>query len=319
MQTGALTRHRPGEYVKSTVTAFVRGGIAEAKQAEANMERIEFEGEGVTIVADAAGDPEAQPVLFLHGGGQTRQSWGKAIQEAATRGYRALSLDLRGHGESGWAPDGIYDMDAFAGDLRKVIEAQKQPPVLVGASLGGMTSLIVAGAPPPPIKALVLVDIAVRIEDEGTKEISDFMSSAPNGFGSLDEAADAVSAYLPHRTRPRDTSGLMRNLRLRDDGRLHWHWDPAFVRPRTNARKFDTDVFEVAARALRVPTLLVRGGRSRVLSREGALAFLELAPHTELVDVTGADHMVAGDANDSFNNVVFAFLAKHVAAQGKAA
>lgn len=276
------------------------------------MERIEFEGAGVTIVADAAGPQNATPVIFLHGGGQTRQSWGNAIAEAARRGYHAISLDLRGHGESGWSPDGLYDIDLFAADVCKVIETLGQPPVLVGASLGGLTSLIVAAYPPPAISGLVLVDVATRIEERGTREIGNFMTSAPNGFASVEEAADAVSAYLPHRPRPKDISGLKRNLRLREDGRYHWHWDPAFIRPNSRTRRPDPGFFEDAAREIRVPTLLVRGGLSKVLSPEGVQAFIDLVPHAEFADVKGADHMVAGDANDSFNDAVFVFLARHI-------
>ncbi|MFC3172634.1 alpha/beta fold hydrolase [Novosphingobium bradum] len=283
------------------------------------MERIEFAGHrGVRLVADAVGPADGLPVIFLHGGGQTRQSWGKAVREAGARGLRALALDLRGHGESGWAPDADYGIDAFADDVRAVIAALGRPPVLVGASLGGMTALVVAADQPSPVAGLVLVDIAVRIEPEGTREIGDFMMSAPNGFANLEEAADAVAAYLPHRPRPKDTSGLMRNLRLREDGRLHWHWDPAFIRRRpkeaeagAGARKLPTYAtdLETAARRLTVPTLLVRGGRSRVVTHDGAMHFLELVPHARYADVAGADHMVAGDANDAFNAVVMDFLA----------
>ena len=278
------------------------------------MERIEYQGAGVTLVGDAEGPADATPVIFLHGGGQTRQSWGNAIAEAARRGYRAITLDLRGHGESGWSPDGLYDIDLFADDVRRVVETLGQPPVLVGASLGGLTALLVAAYPPPACAGLVLVDIGTRIEQRGSSEVGNFMTSAPDGFASLEEAADAVSAYLPHRPRPKDVSGLKRNLRLREDGRYHWHWDPAFIRPSARAKPRDESIFEDAARALTVPALLVRGGLSKVLSPEGVHAFLEQVPHAEFVDVAGADHMVAGDANDSFNDAVFDFLGRNVPA-----
>jgi pimeloyl-ACP methyl ester carboxylesterase len=276
------------------------------------MERVEFEGAGVRIIGDVAGPVDGPPVLFMHGGGQTRQSWGDAVAQAARRGYRAITVDLRGHGESGWAPDGRYTIEDFSGDIRGLIADLREPPVLVGASLGGLVGMVIAASPPPAVRGLVLVDVAVQLEEEGTREIGAFMGSAPNGFASLEEAADAVSAYLPHRKRPKDTSGLMRNLRLREDGRLHWHWDPAFTRVDPEAaREFSTG-FEAAARALRVPVLLIRGGRSRVLSREGAASFLRLVPAAEFVDVAEADHMVAGDANDAFSEAVFGFLAEHV-------
>jgi pimeloyl-ACP methyl ester carboxylesterase len=205
-------------------------------------------------------------------------------------------------------------MSQFADDVRAVVATLASPPVLVGASLGGLTALLVAAAPPPAIAGLVLVDVAVRLESEGTAEIGAFMTSAPDGFASLDEAADAVSAYLPHRPRPKDTSGLMKNLRLRENGRYHWHWDPAFVRRPAEAPRPDPALFEDAARRIAVPTLLVRGGRSRVLSEAGAREFLEIVPTAEFVDVAGADHMVAGDANDGFNAAVFDFLVRTIPA-----
>jgi len=276
------------------------------------MVQMWFEGAGVTLAADAEGPEHGRPLLFLHGGGQTRQSWGGALRQAAEHGYRAYALDLRGHGESGWSPDGRYDLDLFAEDTRAVIRTLGEPPVLVGASLGGLASLLVAADPSPAVAGLILVDIAVRIEKEGAQEIGDFMRSAPDGFGSIDEAADAVAAYLPHRPRPKDVSGLMRNLRERPDGRLVWHWDPAFMSPKPGRSEPDAapnaNYLEAAARKLTVPTLLIRGGRSRVVSQEGAAQFLDLAPHARLADVTEADHMVAGDANDRFNEAVFGFL-----------
>jgi pimeloyl-ACP methyl ester carboxylesterase len=274
------------------------------------VERITFGASGVELVADAAGPVEGSTLLFLHGGGQTRKSWGAAILETARRGYRAVSVDLRGHGESGWASDGRYDLDAFVEDIREVVACLRDPSVIIGASLGGVVGLLLASDSDAKLKALVLVDVVARGEQAGMKEIGNFMQSAPNGFASIDEAADAVAAYLPHRPRPKDTSGLLRNLRLRHDGRYVWHWDPAFLSLGTRGKP-DPDRLEAAARKLRLPTLLIRGGRSRVVSAEGARAFLKIVPHAEFVDVAGADHMVAGDDNDAFNDAVFSFLGKH--------
>ena len=278
-------------------------------------ETIRFAGGGVAIVGDAMGPVDGFPIVFLHGGGQTRQSWGRAMNEAAQRGYRSLTLDLRGHGESGWSADGDYAIESFAGDIRAVIAALGRAPVIVGASMGGLIGLLIAGGEPPEAAGLILVDVAARIKASRSGRSS--MNSAPNGFASLDEAADAVSAYLPHRPRPKDTSGLMRNLRLHDDGRYRWHWDPAFIQSKPGAER-DSHMFDRAAQRLKVPTLLIRGGRSRVVSLAGVASFREMAPHAEFVDVAGADHMVAGDANDAFNAAVADFLDRHFAAGRKA-
>jgi pimeloyl-ACP methyl ester carboxylesterase len=273
--------------------------------------RLTVPGSGIQLVADAVGAANAPTLLFLHGSGQTRQSWGRALEEAAKRGYRAISLDLRGHGDSDWSPDGKYTLEHFAADVRTVIEHLGGEPILVGASLGGIVGMLIGATPPPPLRALVLVDITPRVEMSGAKEVSAFMDSAPNGFASLEEAADAVAAYLPHRQRPKDTSGLKRNLRLRA-GRYYWHWDPAMLQMGRDAEsKFaGPNPLESAARALQIPTLLVRGSRSRIVSEAGVREFLEMVPHAEFVDIFDAHHMVAGDANDAFNDAVFAFVEK---------
>ena len=276
--------------------------------------RLTVPGSGIRLVADAVGAANAPMLLFLHGSGQTRQSWGRALEEAAKRGYRAISLDLRGHGDSDWSPDGKYTLEHFAADVRIAIEHLGGEPILVGASLGGIVGMLIGATPPPPLRALVLVDITPRVEMSGAKEVSAFMDSAPNGFASLEEAADAVAAYLPHRQRPKDTSGLKRNLRLRA-GRYYWHWDPAMLQMGRDAEsKFaGSNPLESAARALQIPTLLVRGSRSRIVSEAGVREFLEMVPHAEFVDICDAHHMVAGDANDAFNDAVFAFVEKQTA------
>jgi pimeloyl-ACP methyl ester carboxylesterase len=285
------------------------------------FERLVMRGADLNLVADAAGPADAPNILFLHGSGQTRQSWNSALAEASKHGYRAISLDLRGHGDSEWAPDGQYGLERFAADVREVIKQVGGEPIVVGASLGGLISMMIAAAAPPRMRALVLVDITVRIEIGGANEVIAFMESAPDGFASLEEAADAVSAYLPHRPRPTNTNGLKRNLRLRN-GRYYWHWDPAFMQIGRDAQaKFnsqETNPMESVARAIDIPTLLIRGSRSRIVSEASAREFLEMVPHAEFVDIAGAHHMVAGDANDAFNDAVFGFIDKQAGYAGTA-
>ena len=267
----------------------------------------------VDLVADAWGDADAPTVLLLHGGGQTRHAWGRTAEAVAGQGWRAVAVDLRGHGDSGWSPDGVYGLDRFAADVRCLVDGVGSPPVLVGASLGGLASLIALGEP-PTVEALglVLVDVAPRMEEDGVDRIKAFMTSAPDGFASLDEAANAVASYLPHRRRPDDLTGLRKNLRRRSDGRWIWHWDPKFVHApeeRVSSNDFaDHARLATAARSVTVPTLLVRGGISDIVSVDGAQELRELIPQAELVDVAGAGHMVAGDRNDRFSAAVLQFL-----------
>ncbi len=273
--------------------------------------RLQLAGHGgIPLVADAWGDPEAPPVVLLHGGGQTRHAWGNTAEELARAGWHAISMDLRGHGESGWAPDGDYSVDAFVRDVQAWIVGFRERPVLVGASLGGISALLAEGEAEESLcAALVLVDIAARIEREGALRIIAFMQARPDGFANLEEAADAVATYLPNRRRPRDLSGLTRNLRQGADGRWRWHWDPGFLAPGRGPRPGEEPLrLERAARALRVPTLLVRGRLSDLLSESGAQHFLSLVPHARFADVRDAGHMVAGDRNDLFTDAVVDFL-----------
>ncbi len=264
---------------------------------------------GLRLVGDAWGTPGAPPVLLLHGGGQTRHAWGVTAQTLAARGWYAVSLDLRGHGESDWAPDGDYTIDAFVADLRSVMRHYAHTPVLIGASLGGMTSLLTTGEAQTAVsRALVLVDITPRTNPEGTSRIRAFMTARPDGFSSLEEAAETIAAYLPHRPRPKNLSGLAKNLRLREDGRYHWHWDPQLMHAPNRQR--DPERLLAAARALSVPTLLVRGTLSDIVSDATQTEFLAAVPHAEYVYVTGAAHMVAGDQNDTFSQGILAFLAR---------
>jgi non-heme chloroperoxidase len=281
------------------------------------MEReiLRFEvDEGMKLVADAAGDPSHPPVLLLHGGGQTRHSWRETADALADAGWYAVSLDLRGHGDSDWSPNGDYSHVSFSSDVVRTARSFETPPVLVGASLGGISSLLALDRAKdevePLARALVLVDIATQMEQSGAERIISFMAGNPDGFASIAEAADAVSSYNPHRSRPRSLDGLARNLRMHPDGRYRWHWDPAFIEGRfeRSEKMHDPDLLERAARGLTLPTLLVRGKLSDLLSQAGAEAFLAQVPHAKFADVSGAGHMVAGDQNDVFANAVLEFL-----------
>jgi pimeloyl-ACP methyl ester carboxylesterase len=247
--------------------------------------------------------------LLLHGGGQTRHSWKGTAVALSAAGWTTVTLDARGHGDSGWAPDGDYSRYALASDLAR-ISGLYGDPVLIGASMGGLTSLVAVGEGLVSAKGLVLVDVAPRIEPSGSSRVRGFLRAHPGGFSSLQEVSDAVAAYNPYRKRPASLEGLRKNVRLRDDGRWHWHWDPAFIPPVNDkpSRLTDQERLRNAARSVTVPTLLVRGRESDILSMGGAEEFLDLVPGSRYVDVGGAGHMLAGDDNDVFTREVLRFL-----------
>ena len=200
----------------------------------ADPSTVTFHGDGgLTLVGDewnrSGADLDRPTILMLHGGGQNRFSWKNTGAVLAEHGFHVIALDARGHGDSDRAPGGEYTVDALARDVAAVLDQIGRPVVLIGASMGGLTGIVAARkAGPRKVSGLVLVDVVPRFESEGTHRIRDFMTSHVHGFETLEHAADAIAAYLPHRKRPRNLDGLKKNLRHRE-GRWHWHWDPAFV------------------------------------------------------------------------------------------
>jgi pimeloyl-ACP methyl ester carboxylesterase len=285
-------------------------------QDEKTVRRVTFKAaDGVPLVGDVGGDPLRPTVVLLHGGGQTRHSWSGAMRALMLEGYHVINFDARGHGESGWSPDGLYPLKMRAThDLSSVLAGVKGPIGLVGASMGGATALVAIGEGVlrPQAAALVMVDIVPRPDSRGTARIAAFMRSHPEGFATLEEAADAVAAYNPHRPRPRDISGLQRNLRYRA-GRYYWHWDPRMLDKRSmpEADEWGEKLVTCCSR-VRIPTLLVRGMASDVVTDAGTEEFKRLIPSLEIFNVLGAGHMVAGDRNDVFNEGMIEFLKRHL-------
>jgi pimeloyl-ACP methyl ester carboxylesterase len=280
-----------------------------------DVEHVVFAGfEGVRLEADVRGDPDAWPVLFLHGGGQTRHAWGSTAVTVAEDGWRTVALDLRGHGGSDWAGNGDYSFTAFGGDCLAVVDQLVRPPVLIGASLGGMSAMLAEGTSDRTVSSgLVLVDITPKTNPEGIERIHSFMQSGLGGFATLEEAAEAIAAYTPQRTRPVNPAGLQKVLRRRD-GRWYWHWDPLIIsQERTEVvPERLAGLLDVAMSNIEVPTLLVRGLLSDVVTDEGVDDLLSKIPTATVVDVAGAAHMIAGDRNDAFSDAVVTFLRERI-------
>lgn len=249
-------------------------------------------------------------ILLLHGGGQNRFSWKNTGQILADAGLHVVALDSRGHGDSDRSPDATYTVDALCADTLQVLEQIGRPVILIGASMGGMTGILVADAAgPEKVTKLVLVDVVPRYEKDGSARIRNFMFSHVHGFESLEEAADAVAAYLPHRTKPRSPGGLKKNLRRRD-GRWYWHWDPKFLTAPNDDAFVREEKLEQAAIDLTIPILLIRGKLSDVVSPDGVKDFLAKVPRAEFVELSDAGHTAAGDDNDAFSEAVVQFVSR---------
>jgi pimeloyl-ACP methyl ester carboxylesterase len=266
--------------------------------------------DGLHLAAERVAAGDRVPVLLAHGFGQTRQSWAGTQKRLAAAGHPSLSFDMRGHGESGRNPAGCaYSVTQFVADLHAAADTLPDGAVLVGASMGGLAGVL-AQATRPRFAALVLVDVTPRWEAEGAERIRNFMGAHPDGFADFDHAAEAIGAYLPHR-RTRKTPDQLRPLLRARDGRLHWHWDPRLLAEfALNGEALQAQI-AAAARTLRLPVLLISGGRSDLVSERTVDDFLALVPHARHERLPEATHMVAGDDNDAFSGV----LLRHLGAQ----
>lgn len=285
-------------------------------------ERISI-GEKLSLTADIYPHPDPRAVvLLLHGGGQNRHAWHTTANRLHALGYTVIAYDARGHGDSDWDPKGLYDIDRLASDLLAVRAhtCSGHKAVAIGASMGGLTILGTHLVAAPELwEAIVLVDITPRMELQGARRVIAFMGAHPDGFDTIEDAADVIAAYNPNRRRPENLNGLRKVLRQREDHRWVWRWDPSFITSNFQFLQEDSqagaDEFEAmgtlltdGARRITAPTLLVRGLMSDVVSQETVEEFIDLVPHAHTVDITGAGHMIAGDDNDAFTLAVIEFL-----------
>lgn len=262
----------------------------------------------LSLAIEHYGRSDAPPVLFAHGFGQNRHAWRGTAMQLAREGWHGMAIDGRGHGDSQWAPGGDYHLEHFAEDLLAIARSLPEKPILIGASMGGLLGLLIEGELPQSVfRAMVLVDVTPRWETEGVGRILSFMAQHPEGFDSLEHAADEIARYLPHRER-KDPERLRSQLRQHLDGRWRWHWDPRLLeRVAAEAERYIPRLQAAAAR-VQIPVLLLSGGRSDVVSERTIDEFMQLVPHAEHVSIEDATHMVVGDRNDVFTREISRFL-----------
>lgn len=268
--------------------------------------------DGVKIAASSYGSGQHPTVIMLHGAGQTRHSWHRSAVKIAESDFNVVTVDTRGHGDSTWSEHKDYSLDTLVSDLHSVItQLNTGRPTVVGASLGGITALLAQGESNIRLfEALALVDITPKIDKQGVARILEFMNRFEEGFETVAQASAAVADYKggSQSAASQNPEGLLKNLRLRDNGRYYWHWDPALL---DHVSGFGDEVVErqrIAAQALTLPVLLLHGKLSEIVSDDDAADFLQLVPHARYVDIAQASHMLATDNNDLFANAIVEFL-----------
>ena len=268
-----------------------------------------FQGDGLTLAGEAYGDPAAPPVLFFHGGGQSRSAWRGSAKRVAQAGYYGVAIDLRGHGDSGWAADGDYLLDAYARDVEALLAQFDRPVTLVGASRGGQAVLVGGSRHHQRVRLIMLADVAPLMRDDGVVGIRQFFAESANGFATLDHAADTLARNLGQ-PRLGEPTRLSRSMRQDEAGRWHWRWDPATGRAEFLHPPSEGKAVLAAAARVTCPVVLVRAELSHLLTDAGVAAFRRLAPQLQVVTAMGVGHMFTADRNDAFAAELLGWLAQ---------
>jgi pimeloyl-ACP methyl ester carboxylesterase len=222
--------------------------------------------EGVTLCCSMLG--EGPTVVLLHAGGEQRSVWRPVATQLARAGFRCVAVDQRGHGESVGAAAPPASLEQYAHDLQALLAVLAVPVVLVGASLGGLTSLLATTLPhvAEQVRGVVLVDVVPDPDPEGTRT---YLRSV--------EARRAALGGAP------------------------WHW------PLIEDILGRAGQLRAAAAALRVPVTLVRGAASH-LNDAAVASFLSVVPSATVCVVEAAGHLVARDQPEALAEVLLGFV-----------
>lgn len=265
--------------------------------------------DGLMLAADVfAQDGARAEVLLLHGGGQNRHSWQRIAHRLQALGMKVIAMDARGHGDSDWDRSADYSREKLALDIRAAYRHfDLSAPLVIGASMGGLTAIDGLGLHGLPACGLVLLDVAPMTEEQGFDRIQSFMMQAPEGYASVDAVAQAVAVYRGTPPRNGPHTGLMRNLRLTPEGRYRWHWDPRLLASRRlDVQTRRAHVSRILAQ-IDLPVLLLRGEHSDFVTQAGAEDFLRIARQGRALTIAGAGHMVSGEDNDGFLQAILDF------------
>ncbi len=259
------------------------------------------------------GNAHLPDLLFIHGFAQQAHSWDFAAL-AVRDVCHVVSIDLRGHGESGRAPHGSYTFDELYSDIDAFVSALSlDSPAICGLSLGGTLSYMYASRNPSGVRALVIAESAPESKREGRESIRNF-TSGPVEFDSLDELVEKVRVLTPWRSTEQVRSSLVHSVGRNSDGKWTWKYDPV-IQTLHSSYGSPEDRWAALER-IEAPTLLVRGEDSDITDAAIIERMAELIPGSQIASIPNAGHRVSGDNPVEFNAALRTFLLENLPDDG---
>ena len=253
------------------------------------------------------GTPGQPVILMLHGGGQQAHSW-DFISLPLAEQYHILALDQRGHGDSDWAADGDYSIEAHQADLDGFVAAMNLRDFhLIGHSMGGRNSYVWASRHPATLRSLVIVDTGPVAQSRGRNRIQNFRE-LPDELDSFEEFAARVQEYTG-RSREQTLGALQYSIRQRPDGKWSWKYDKLLRTPGRQSPAWSESQLWDAVSKIDCPTLITRGGDSDIFAEETMRRMQQVIPNCAAVTIPAAGHLVAGDNPAAFLAAVQNFYA----------
>jgi pimeloyl-ACP methyl ester carboxylesterase len=269
------------------------------------VRRVAWDSRGVRISGLRWGTEE--PVLvLLHGGSLNAHSWDAML---LLHEIPALALDLPGHGRSSWFEEPLYVPEALAAAVAPAIAAlAPRARAVAGHSLGGLSALALAARRPELVQRLVLVDATPGSTPDRSQDILEFV--AESEFESFDAFLEHAAAYRPSRSRSALRRSLLHNTRRREDGAWTWRHDGRDhpTRDRWAVMFEELPKGWQHARAVGCPTLLVRGGRSRIVTDDDVAYYRRTVTDLRVEVIAGAGHNIHGEQPKALGAIIAAFL-----------
>jgi pimeloyl-ACP methyl ester carboxylesterase len=278
-------------------------------------EILHLPGDGVKLAASAWGRADAMPICFFHGFSQSKRLWIEAAQIVARHGFLGLSVDLRGHGDSEWAPDGDYRAAAYGRDVACLIEHLARPVALVGGSRGGRAAFLGAAQRQDKVALVLLCDMAPHLQGRDRDRIVTYLQKSLAGFDSVEEAAELLYTELDQ-PRMVNVANLRKAMR-EEDGRLYWRWDRRAAADDLLHAEEDVTVMDEAAKVMKRPVVMLWGERESLVTPEEVERFRNMMPQLIVEQTKGTTHIFTWRDNALVANRVLHHLSR-LAALGRA-